>query len=66
MNIKQISAIAKDLGISPKKHNKSQLIHLIQQAEGNFPCYATPSTGECDQVHCLWRQDCLKTTVTKH
>lgn len=66
MNIKQISELAKDLDINPKKHNKSQLIHLIQQVEGNFPCFATALAGECDQLDCLWRQDCLKTAKTKH
>jgi hypothetical protein len=66
MNIKQIRELAKELGISPKKQNKTQLIHLIQQAEGNFPCFATAGSGECDQLDCLWRQDCLKASCSLH
>lgn len=66
MNMKQISVLAKGLGIHANTHNKTRLIHLIQQTEGNFPCYATAVNGECDQARCLWRQDCLKIVITKH
>jgi hypothetical protein len=64
MNIKQITILAKNLGINPKKNNKTQLIHLIQQTEGNFPCFASAIDGQCSQISCLWRDDCLK--ITRH
>ena len=59
MNIKEIQAIAKNIGIKPQKLKKADLIHLIQKEEGNFDCFATASIGICDQVNCLWRIDCL-------
>ncbi len=59
MNIKEISSIAKRHGIKPSKHNKSSLIRTIQLKEGNFDCFGSAYTGECDQQQCSWRNDCL-------
>ncbi len=60
MLVKDIKAIAKDMGIAAGKMKKEELIHTIQEAEGNFPCYGTAENGECDQMDCRWRDDCLK------
>ena len=60
MNIKQINAMAKSLGINPKKFKKTDWIRVIQQKEGNFDCFATAYNGECDQHNCSWRSDCFK------
>lgn len=59
MNIKEIGVIAKSLGIKPKNLKKADLIHTIQRSEGNFECFATAYSGECDQQQCSWRGDCL-------
>jgi hypothetical protein len=59
MNIKEITSIAKSRGIKPGKLNKTSLIRTIQLEEGNFDCYGTAYTGECDQLQCGWRTDCL-------
>lgn len=59
MNIKKIGVIAKTMGIEPGKIKKADLIHLIQRKEGNFDCYATAYDGQCDQMDCVWRTDCL-------
>jgi hypothetical protein len=59
MNIKQITSIAKSRGIKPRKMNKTVLIRTIQLNEGNFDCYGRAYSGECDQVQCSWRTDCI-------
>ena len=55
----QIKQKAKDLGITPGKMKKTELIHTIQRAEGNTPCYGTAQDW-CDQEGCCFRGDCLK------
>jgi hypothetical protein len=59
MKITEISILAKQHGIIPGKLSKTELIKSIQDKEGNFDCYATADTGECDQSGCSWRVDCF-------
>lgn len=59
MKIQDIRAIAKKMGIKVEKLGKTELIRSIQKAEGNLTCYAT-SGHECDQINCIWREDCIK------
>ena len=59
MNVQQIKIIARDRGLKPGKLVKGDLIRMIQREEGNFACFGTAITGECDQTACLWREDCL-------
>ena len=67
INIKEITSIAKNRGIKTAKLNKLSLIRTIQIEEGNFDCYGTAYTGECDQHQCSWRTDCLvQTKQVKH
>ena len=62
MTIQEVRAIAKKMGIQTNKHEKkAQLIKAIQKAEGNPDCFATQCVRDCNQVKCLWREDCLKT-----
>lgn len=56
----EVCTIAKTHHISPGKLSKTELIKAIQIHEGNFDCYATAWNGECDQVDCLWREDCFE------
>ena len=65
MNIRAIGLIAKDLGIKPKNMKKAELIHSIQRNEGNFDCFSTAYSGECDQQQCAWRRDCLPHSLKK-
>jgi hypothetical protein len=65
MKLEEIRNVAKQLGLKPGKLAKANLIKAIQIAEGNIDCYATASSGECDQLNCLWREDCLPASVTK-
>jgi len=59
MNIKEIKEIAKKNGINAGKMKKDELIWSIQRAEGNFACFGSATSGECSQMDCIWRGDCL-------
>ncbi|MDH5570303.1 MAG: SAP domain-containing protein [Gammaproteobacteria bacterium] len=59
MNMQELKNIAKNHGLRTTKMSKADIIKQIQVSEGNFDCFATPVTGECDQQGCLWREDCL-------
>lgn len=59
MNMNQIKVIANTLHVDKKAAGKSELVHRIQRAEGNFDCFASPINGVCDQTGCLWRDDCF-------
>ena len=59
MTIYEIRVIAKDIGIDPKRMNKTELIRSIQINEGYLPCFKTAGTF-CDQTDCCWKSDCLK------
>ena len=50
---------AVSLGIQPGQMNKVELIHSIQRAEGNTPCFGT-SNGQCPYTDCCFMADCLK------
>jgi hypothetical protein len=59
MKIREIREIAKKKGVTGgKKMEKTELIRAIQKAEGNNPCFSTKPLDQCDQVNCLWREDC--------
>lgn len=59
MLIKEIREIAAKHGIKPGKMTKGELVRAIQRNEGNFDCFESPINGECDQMMCVWRSDCL-------
>ena len=58
MLMKNIKEIAKKNGVTAGKMNKAELIRSIQRAEGNSDCFATMPVSDCNQVNCLWREDC--------
>jgi hypothetical protein len=60
MKLAEVCAIAKLQSINPGMLSKTELIKAIQKVEGNFDCYATARNGECDQLNCLWREDCFE------
>ena len=62
MKIAEIKQKAKALGITSGKMKKAELIHAIQQAEGNNPCFGS-SNGQCPYTACCFIQDCLKIKV---
>ena len=59
MRIEEVRDIAKSSSIKPSKLSKTELIKAIQTVEGNFDCFASACNGECDQLDCLWREDCF-------
>lgn len=59
MNLDQVRGIARSIGITPGKLRKQDLIKSIQRAEGNFDCFASAKNSECDQLDCIWRDDCF-------
>ena len=59
MKIQDIREIEKKNGVRVRKLNKIELIRAIQKAEGNSDCFATPYVRECNQMNCLWREDCM-------
>ncbi|MGB4358812.1 MAG: hypothetical protein WBJ19_00155 [Rhodoferax sp.] len=63
MNMKTIRQLAKTLQVETGQLSKTDLIKKIQLAEGNFDCYGSASSGECDQLDCVWRSDCLNESV---
>lgn len=59
MKMEQVRTFAKQYGIKPMHTSKSELIRTIQNTEGNFDCYGSAYGGDCDQLNCLWREDCF-------
>lgn len=59
MKLDQVRTMAKSQGIHLGKLSKAGLIKSIQTEEGNFNCFATAVSGECNQAGCLWRDDCF-------
>lgn len=59
MNVKEIKAMAKGLGIIPGKLKKAELIQAIQVAENNEPCFGKNGAA-CKEEKCLWHSDCVK------
>jgi hypothetical protein len=59
MKMQNVRELAKNFNINTSRTSKVSLIRAIQQAEGNFDCYASAQSGECDQLQCVWRDDCF-------
>jgi len=58
MTMVEIKRFAKQRGVSAGKLNKANLIRAIQLAERNSDCFATIQVKDCNQVNCLWLDDC--------
>ena len=59
MKLEELRSIAKSHHLNPSKLSKTELVKSIQSKEGNFACFATAYSGECDQTGCSWRSDCF-------
>jgi len=66
MNMQDIRERAKDIGIKTSGMNKLKLIQTIQLTEGNFNCFASAFDNECDQLNCIWRDDCFSAAKKLH
>jgi len=61
MNLQEIRERAAAVGlVGVGKLRKAELVHTIQQAEGNDPCFGAEWRQHCAEMHCCWRPDCLK------
>jgi hypothetical protein len=58
MTVKELQKMAKAMGIKTSGLKKAEMIKQIQKTEGNFDCFGT-ALGYCDQINCLFREDCL-------
>jgi hypothetical protein len=57
MFVKDIRVKARDLGVKNySKMSKVDLIHAIQEQEGNDSCYQ--NIVDCGIYDCCWRSDC--------
>ncbi len=59
MQMQLIRDLARERGIKSGRLSKINLVREIQRSEGNFSCFATATSGDCDQLDCLWRDDCF-------
>ena len=57
MKREELNRIALLKGVEPENKNKLQIIREIQIKEGYEPCYGT-KLFSCNQLDCLWRQNC--------
>ena len=65
MQMQEIRSMAKEFGLKVAKQTKVDLVRSIQVAEGNFNCFATAIDGVCDQMGCMWRDDCFASAKKK-
>jgi hypothetical protein len=63
MQMAEVKKRAEGLDLKPGKMGKTDLIHAIQNKEGNVPCFQT-GLDSCDQFNCCWRDDCLPASGT--
>lgn len=57
MTLKEVREKAKIVGVkNVSRFKKENLIRVIQQTEGNAPCFKEISA--CGELHCLWRDQC--------
>lgn len=61
MLIKEIRRLAgiHGLAVPSQMRKKKEIIHHIQEVEGNRDCFSSGQSSSCDQVLCYWRHDCL-------
>lgn len=60
MRLIEIERKARAIGLNDTwKYSKKGLIKEIQRKEGNSDCFDS-TKGNCDQLACCWREDCLK------
>jgi hypothetical protein len=57
MTLKEIRELARQQGIKNySRLKKADLIRIMQEQEGNSPCYQ--AIADCREDSCLWRSGC--------
>jgi hypothetical protein len=64
--MQEVRGMAKEHGIKASRMTKVDLIKTIQITEGNFDCFSSATSGECDQLDCVWREDCFALAKKLH
>jgi len=64
--MQEVRQRAKYFGIKTSRLSKIKLIQSIQLTEGNFDCFASVLNDECDQMKCVWRDDCFSVAKKMH
>ena len=59
MKFNEIQKMAKGMSINTFKMKKIEMIKAIQGAENNIECFGTSRVEYCEELACLWRDDCL-------
>jgi len=54
----EIQKMAKNMGINTYQMKKNDIILAIQRAENNIECFGTVRVEYCQELSCLWRDDC--------
>lgn len=61
MTMKEVREKARALGLKIKVGlTKADGIRLIQEAEGNTPCFGSGNWENCGQEECCFRSECKK------
>jgi hypothetical protein len=55
----KIQKMAKNMGINTYQMKKNDVILAIQRAENNIECFGTVRVDYCQELSCLWREDCV-------
>ncbi len=56
--LQEVRTIARKMGIDTRNVTMTELVRAIQRAEGNKDCYMSVEVLKCEQINCLWREDC--------
>jgi hypothetical protein len=49
-----------------KLYSETELIHAVQDAVKHRPCCRTKAIGQCQDIDCMWRSQCMKLTAAWH
>lgn len=61
MTFNEVRKLVKAKGLKQKRGaGMVELVRLLQRSEDNFDCFATAVNGVCDQMDCIWREECFK------
>jgi hypothetical protein len=55
----EIQKMAKHMGINTFQMKKKDMILAIQRLENNVECFGTDRVEYCQELACLWREDCV-------
>lgn len=64
MKFNEIQKMAKKMGINTFRMSKTAMVLAIQKAENNIECFGSPRVNHCQEMACLWRDDCLSLNET--